>query len=1031
MLKTKFTVLAAAVVLAVGASAAPRRPDPAMTAIAKAREVFKSRLNAQKDPFPEAAEACDFIEKFAASPEASAFSPAQRARLWCEYCLIACEILRDDLFERGFARMMEADPSIVSRVDVAGARVMTHHRALRDVKTFPKAESAIRFGQTLASMGVKEGRTVRLSDYWNPTNVTAAFQALVDDPGVTTIVLDAMPDAWRVGTVFFRSNVNGKRVLMKSGVSVLRSEDRLRANTKERKPKAIFQMNGCKNVIIESDAEKPEDVTVGYYRSYAERKKLCREEGGSGLATGESDAGRCDCTSNVVFRNFRVADTEQDGLFTASNWRPAEEIFAEDMIFDSNYRQGASPCAYYSLYFRNCRFENTAGGEPMAGCDVEPWAAYICTANIYFFDCTFANNRGGGLVFATNTRNPVLCMVKRCRFLKTFGPQIAIWARPTRYFAALNSPTSDIIFEDCRFESDGTLLMMAPCPIFNMTFRNCHVADVRGETGRAKSAVHRVSPVKLLLNRNFGTSEIPASIRPKILFENVTVDGFRGAPFVDFADELGLLSINDVFAGSVVMNGRKVDLSSLSYKAKDLDEPPTKYADLSALRPPAYVCAPGEPMPASGAELCFFGAWWLKYPQHSYYFWAEKGRRVDFDFTINYPRYGKFAKAWPTNVLCAVSPSGARTPLGPASKGTWPLSFVSPETGWHRFTPGPVLDDMDTASGVRYLLKNVRGSRFAWQADATSDSFAKFFLADPDVPYTGYFEVPAGGRTCRIKVCYGGVEFYDPAGNLRGKIGSGEYSGRYEFEIKPSTDKAEIWSFRSPAGKAGGYARVMRFYAPLNGIWADRPEDLPCVYADHHVPARDPVVAASPHERFDMKTLPAAVRAGLPRAKAERRAFVSAGRWTARKAELEARIAAIREKGVDDDIEGQSKDLRRAAELAGRAAAMERKAAGETAEDFELAAFCRAFMPVLLLESGKVADFVKWRGASPASGKYRELENELSAAAFADKLSVELGRFGLDNPCGELEYGNAAELVPLAKAIGEKIASANGKKLKR
>ena len=39
-----------------------------------------------------------------------------------------------------------------------------------------------------------------------------------------------------------------------------------------------------------------------------------------------------------------------------------------------------------------------------------------------------------------------------------------------------------------------------------------------------------------------------------------------------------------------------------------------------------------------------------------------------------------------------------------------------------------------------------------------------------------------------------------------------------------SGDKPEVWSFRTPPG---GGTRVLKFYAPLNGIWADSPELLP------------------------------------------------------------------------------------------------------------------------------------------------------------------------------------------------------------
>ena len=912
---------------------------PAAFYIDKAKEIWQAKRTRLGNPTPEATAAIDYLEGVIADADRLMLDKGEVASLWLSCAGKAQDLFLEDRFTKSFENALRLSPGCTNN-ELVAARFMPHYRAVQAAKTFPLPEKELKFGQTLKSMGIVEKKTVHLKDYWNPTNVTAAFQKLVDDPEVTTIVLDKTPTPWYVSAVKFGPKVNGKRVLMKSGVKLMRdpaywvdAEPRLRAG-------AMLDVLGGKNIIIESDAAKPEDVLVAFYPSAEERAKHNKREGASGLGVG-SPSSRIDCSRNVVFRNFRVADTEEDGLAIGSNWRPCEEVYVENVILDSNFRQGTSPCSYYSLYFKGCKFINTHGGPPTAGVDVEPWADYLTTAVLYFIDCEFANNGGGGLLFATSTRDPILCHVKRCTFKPTDGAQINICARPTGYIAADGRPSSNILVEDTTFESTGSTLKFEPCPIYDMTLRNCVIRDGRTAAAKAR-ATHGPAPVCLSLNRPFGKPDLSDGIRPTIAFENVRIEGFEDSEPLGIFDEIGMLNIRDVFTGVVDWNGKPVDFAKVAYAAPDLNEPRTAYVDLKTLRKPAKVPAAGETMPVSGMELCFMGAWWLKNPQYSFYFWAEKGRAVSFDFTLKYPRY---YTAFPTNTLHMVSTSGAEVRLGDVTKGTQTLTYVAPETGWHRFSPGPSVDRSEMASGIDWSVTNVKGAHFAWQADTQSDSFAKFFLRDKEKSYRGYFEVPAGGKTCRLRLSFGPLELYDGAGNLRGKVGSDDYRGRHVFEIKPSTDKAEIWSFVSDVDPYT--TRGLRFYAPLNGLWADSPEDLPCVFAEHFVPAKE-AVAAKASVRFtklDRSKLTPAQVAKLDAAVAARREFAAKREYVGILRHEEAKIERMRAGKLDDDAEHQIADISGNVILLKRIVKTEEIAAKETPEVLESAAFCQAFAP--------------------------------------------------------------------------------------
>lgn len=885
---------------------------------------------------PSGVEANEYIEAVIAMREKFGLSDANVASLWHDYAGRSISLYRDEDFIKGYENTLKLAPG-AAKWEIVAARHTPHYRLLKELKHFPRKEKELNFGQTLKTMGIEEKKTVHLKDYFNPTNMTAVFQKYVDDPEVTTIVLDKMPSPYYIFSVKFGPNVNGKRVLLKSGVTLQRVPWELRHLRKFKCRGPMLNVKGAKNLIIESDASDPREAVVTFYNSRAERLKVNRREGDSCIAIGGGKS-RNDTSINIVIRNLHLRDSEQDGIAIGALWRPSEEVYVENVIMDSNFRQGTSPCAYYSLYFKNCQFINTRGGPPSAGCDVEPWDDYLCTGILYFFDCTFANNDGGGLEFATSTKNPLLCMVKRCKFLPTPGAQFNITARPTGYLLNKRRPYSDIIFEDCEFSSLGSSISFMPCPIYDTTFRNCVIKDARSTARKAASKVGP-SPIKASLNRDFGMSEFAGDLRAKIKFENVRIEGFENSEPLGVSDELGKLSIKNVFSGVVDWNGKKVDFSKVNYDAPDINEPPTKYVDLKKLKKPSKLVKDGEMMPESNAVLCYNGAWWLKGPKYSYYFYVEKGHEISFDLNIAYSIYQKNRPVYNIHVI---APSSESIKIAEHIEGTKTISFKAKESGWHRFSPG---EDITLA---QWYVTNVKGTLFSWQADTKSDSFAKFVLRNKEKSYTGYFEVPAGGKECRIRVNYGGFELYDPAGNLVDKIGSRDYLGRYTFTIKPSTDKAEIWSFRTPCSRSGGQTRALRFYYPLNGIWADSIEALALEYDEHFVPAKKKVLAEKVKVRkIDRSILSKEQISKLDAAIAERKVFAKKMVNSNLVKDLEAQINKMSEGKRNDDTEKQLADLRRGLDLVKRAAEMEVKASGETAEVAEAAAFVQAFADLL------------------------------------------------------------------------------------
>ena len=682
-----------------------------------------------------------------------------------------------------------------------------------DYDRFPRAEEDIVFPKTLADLGFRDTKVVHANNKafaggWNPTNCTAAIQAAIDSDS-TTVVIDRAPGPWYITGIRLKSHM---RLLVKKGAKVMMDKNAPR--------RSLIWCANIKNVIIEGEGSAPDESVVAGYASYDERKAHCRYYGGSIVCIRQSE--------NIVIREIRLAESECDGITLTSLGGagvPTLNTYVENVVLDSHYRQAMSITSGNGMYCRNVSFLNTRGAAPAAGIDFEPTYEVTPTTAIYLFDCTFENNDGGGLMFATSTFAPLTLIAKRTRFLRHRAPLIDFMPRPSIYMAAQRRIPSKFIFEDCEFENyqDFPMAQFTYGPLFTSFFRNCRMKSLPVKADPRRK--YLASPVAFALDRDFGPAGLPPHMVGAATFENVSWEGPEDVGPVGVADVFCRLDIKGALKGAIVMNGRKCVLDNYEYKAPELPgraEPAVPVA-LGALLPAAKA-PPGNGDLYVPCNLSWDWARWLPQPQYSYLFHAKKGGVVSFSLT--YPDWLKNVAGKPVEIEDA---NGVTAVAGTCTNGTASCAFTAPADGWYRLTPpmqGPA------------TIADVRGARLAYQGDTTGLSLAKFLPRDGEKEYVAYFEVPAGGRECRIRMTRGSVELRDPAGNIVERVKQGEYLGNHVFTIRPSSDKAEIWSLRCVAIKGVSDTAVLRFHAPLTGVWADSPEDLPCQYAGHHVPAK-------------------------------------------------------------------------------------------------------------------------------------------------------------------------------------------------
>lgn len=943
-------------------------------------------------PLPQKRDMYRYIEETMAGPVAESLTRDEIRDIWSTYGFDAHNLFDHDKVRKAFA---ELDRHGIPYGGYMGLRCLPALKIYKDFATFPKDEKEIRFPQNLADLGVKDVKTVNARDFADGArNDTECLQRAIDSDA-TTIVIEDKGVPWTITRLEMKSN---KRLLLRKGVKIIsdKSEENYHKTL-------LFDIRRCENVIIEGEGEVG-DVYIGKYKDDKERDELCKKYGGSVFGLTE--------TTNIVIRNVTVANSAQDGIFFGGLGLIPTRTYLENVVLDHHYRQAMSICNADEVYCKNVTFSNTRGAAPSAGIDLEPPIECSPDSSIYLFDCTFDNNAGGGLVFATSTMYPVTLHAKRCHFKAQSQHAVDILARCGVYLGSQRKAPAKIIFEECDFESysDVSPLCIQTCSLFDVWFRNCTIRDI-GRKGPANRA-YTASPLVFRLSRDFGKDGIPEHMLGLIHFENVKIEGYGGQPFASFADELGMLDIKGILKGTVDFNGKQVDVSQYEYTAPDRHEIPAEQVDLKTLLKPAKI--PTGDMPVSNGEISWNGAWYQKAPEYTYYFWAEQGRKVSL--TLRYP-------AWLKRVagerLLLKSVSGRTTEVGELQPGVNPLAFTVPETGWHCFMP-----PCQAGEGASCHVTDVKGVHLAYQGDTRGISLSKFVFRDPGRDYTGYFEVPAGGRECRLRITFGSLELRNPAGDLVGSIRNGEYHGRHTFTIKPGTDKAEIWSFTAPAG--GGNTHVLRFYAPLNGIWADSPDVLPLQFADHHVPPRAAAASAvSPEDKPVALTVDRSVLTGIQRkvldeAITARKALAGRREWAARLDELERKIADLRLRATSDAAQREVEDVSKNLIPLQRMAAIEAQAAKESDSLRELAAFCQVFAPVIVLPLPQVADYVAWK----ASGKnleksYPALYHEIATVRFKDNLEGALKQLGLGLVNDTVEYADARHLALLRDRIME------------
>ncbi len=483
---------------------------------------------------------------------------------------------------------------------------VTTVRTFDAFKTFPRAEEDIVFPAAPAWFGTAKGKTVRLKDAaaFNPSDMTAAIQKVIDDPETGTIVFDKMTAPWRISSLKPRSNLV---FVFEDGVRVLADK-----TTQEKNPQDcdMFDLVGVSNVVFVGRGETPAGVRIGKYEDYDTRRKLCRTYGGSGFDL--------DGAKNIAIYNLTVADCSMDGL-CVGGLRPSNNgIYVKDVVLASNNRQACSLVNVHGIYFKNVAFTDTRGAQPMCGIDVEPSIQEVqAVSEIYLLDCTFKGNWGGQLHFSCSSAYPVTMLAKRCVFEPNIHtPTVSIFALPGIYFGADVAAPSRILFDECTFRQhpDKIAFAFLNSSFFNVTLRNSLIEET--QPGRRDATTG--APVAFELQRTYAKNDCD---KPgKVVFENLKVKGWKDRPTIAFRDTAGTYSVTNLH-GTILHNSKKVKAEGFRHFSRE-----KSLTHFAPFDPAAYAPLKKVAKPVGGSvplrmKLLQGGPWYEPKPKYQAVYW--------------------------------------------------------------------------------------------------------------------------------------------------------------------------------------------------------------------------------------------------------------------------------------------------------------------------------------------------------------------------------------------------------------------------
>ncbi len=646
-------------------------------------------------------------------------------------------------------------------------RIKDLERRYEQFEKFPNRNWRAEAGKFFDEMEKKldKGKKVHAKDFgWNAEDATEALQKAFDSDA-SVIIVDKMPSPWEITGVVVP---HCKKIVLRKGVVI---------EAKKFAPaKTLVDLAGT-NIVFVGEGDNELRMRKWDYMNDKEHYPTF-DDGNPGIGIGghkHFKGTRC----NILVRNVKISSTGGDGICITNSRR----IWLDKVEMVDNIRQALTLGTGADIvYLTGCKFNYSWGGEPMSGIDIENWTENCSICEIYCEDCEFADNRIFGLCFATSTYSPLSTYFKNCEFRDSGSASLNILNRP-----GVPTPNKEI-FENCRFLQARCVspIRYVRTLIGNMHFKDCLIQEIPGG-----DSFDIASPISVQLDPNMSDYFVGKNV-----FENLKVIGYGGAPLLALTGSAGGTEFipDGAFEGVVDFNGEKIDLAKY-IKERGLNKPAPEYKaeplDLTKLWPPpldsavdAYRVAPY----GSNIELLY---------------WAKAGRRIKLGYFNRVTGWTHWAKG---RAISVVKPDGKTEEVGPLDyTNDYSTAYYEvPADGFYRFrAPGNGFWITADDKIWGYSFRSYAGG-----------GFVNFYNS---IKVVGFFEVPKGVKEITIQTQGGeSFELVDANNKVMAKVDGSNELRTWTCKV----DAPGVWRFRMLNGS-------IRFFPPLNGIFADCPENLP------------------------------------------------------------------------------------------------------------------------------------------------------------------------------------------------------------
>ena len=341
-------------------------------------------------------------------------------------------------------------------------------------------------------------RTLTTANCPDPANATACIQGALDDPTVTRVVLSDVGQPW----------ITDGLLIQRDGITLELAGPTV---TLRPAPGALTEFESLVNVVGRADVTIDGNggtflLDKENYATNSEFRHGVNTNGSTRLTIRDLTIRRAPGDGILVGPRFvpDVNDADGDGDVTDFEpTQPSRDVTIANVTCDANNRQGISVTSVIGLAVTGSRFVNTAGTEPEAGVDFEPFRRYQPMQGVVFRDCEFAGNAGAGLLYGGVDVNA-------------------------------STPPAEILLEDCRFRENG---QNDAVPNAGITIRNTYNpfggADQTGREADRSSSTGTLTFRRVLVRdepkNGINVRQYAAGL--DVLFEDVTLVNVANEPF--------------------------------------------------------------------------------------------------------------------------------------------------------------------------------------------------------------------------------------------------------------------------------------------------------------------------------------------------------------------------------------------------------------------------------------------------------------------------------------------------------------------